>query len=108
MIGLKLTDAKRFENFVNGKDCTPLLDFQERFRTCCFADWALDHDEKTSGDNSAVIKKKIKEVYDAIFVEEYEDKYCRKVGNMDFYKNMKNSVMCIAGLMSSSASFDEE
>ena len=53
-------------------------------------------------------KKKIKEVYDAIFVEEYEDNDCLKVGNMDFYKNMKNSVMCIAGLMSSSASFDEE
>ncbi len=108
MLGLKLTDTKRFENFFNGKDCTPLLDFQECFRTGCFADWALDHDEKASGDNSDVIKKKIKEVYDAIFVEEYEDNDCRKVGNMDFYKYMKNSVMYIAGLMSSSASFDEE
>ena len=108
MLGLKLTDTKRFENFVNGKDYTPLLDFQECFRTGCFADCALEHDEKTSGDNSAVIENTIKEIYDAIFVEEYQDNDCLKVGNMDFYKNMKNSVMCIAGLMSSSASFDEE
>lgn len=108
MLGLKLTDTERFENFVNGKDCTPLLDFQERFRTCCFADWALDHDEKTSGDNSAVIKKKIKEIYDAIFVEKYEDESYRSIGSMYFDKKTKNSVMCIAGLMSSLASFDEE
>ena len=108
MLGLKLTDAKRFENFVNGKDCTPLLDFQERFSTCCFADWALDHDEKTSGDNSAVIENTIKEIYDAIFIEEYEDKTFQRVDNMYFDKETKNSVMCIAGLMSSSASFDEE
>lgn len=108
MIGLKLTDAKRFENFVNGKDCTPLLDFQKCFSMGCFADWALDHDEKTSGDNSAVIKKKIKEIYDAIFVEKYEDESYRLIGDMYFDKETKNSVMCIAGLMSSSASFDEE
>lgn len=108
MIGLKLTDAKRFENFVNGKDCTPLLDFQKCFSMGCFADWALDHDEKTSGDNSAVIKKKIKEIYDAIFVEKYEDESYRLIGSMYFDKKTKNSVMCIAGLMSSSASFDEE
>lgn len=108
MIGLKLTDAKRFENFVNGKDCTPLLDFQKCFSMGCFADWALDHDEKTSGDNSAVIKKKIKEIYDAIFVEKYEDESYRLIGDMYFDKETKNSIMCIAGLMSSSASFDEE
>lgn len=108
MIGLKLTDAKRFENFVNGKDCTPLLDFQKCFSMGCFADWALDHDEKTSGDNSAVIKKKIKEIYDAIFVEKNEDESYRLIGDMYFDKETKNSVMCIAGLMSSSASFDEE
>lgn len=108
MIGLKLTDAKRFENFVNGKDCTPLLDFQKCFSMGCFADWALDHDEKTSGDNSAVIKKKIKEIYDAIFVEKYEDESYRLIGDMYFNKKTKDSVMCIAGLMSSSASFDEE
>lgn len=108
MIGLKLTDAKRFENFVNGKDCTPLLDFQKCFSMGCFADWALDHDEKTSGDNSAVIKKRIKEIYDAIFVEKYEDESYRLIGDMYFDKETKNSVMCIAGLMSSSASFDEE
>lgn len=108
MIGLKLTDAKRFENFVNGKDCTPLLDFQKCFSMGCFADWALDHDEKTSGDNSAVIKKKIKEIYDAIFVEKYEDESYRSIGSMYFDKKTKNSVMCIAGLMSSLASFDEE
>lgn len=108
MIGLKLTDAKRFKNFVNGKDCTPLLDFQKCFSMGCFADWALDHDEKTSGDNSAVIKKKIKEIYDAIFVEKYEDESYRLIGDMYFDKETKNSVMCIAGLMSSSASFDEE
>lgn len=109
MIGLKLTDAERFENFVNGKDCTPLLDFQKCFSKGCFVDLALvERYEKSSNDIAADIEKKIKEVYDAIFVEKYEDKYYRRVGNMDFYKNTKNSVMCIAGLMSSSASFDEE
>ncbi len=109
MIGLKLTDAERFENFVNGKDCTPLLDFQKCFSMGCFVDLALvERYKKSSNDIAADIEKKIKEVYDAIFVEKYEDKYYRRVGNMDFYKNTKNSVMCIAGLMSSSASFDEE
>lgn len=109
MIGLKLTDTERFENFVNGKDCTPLLDFQKCFSKGCFVDLALvERYEKSSNDIAADIEKKIKEVYDAIFVEKYEDKYYRRVGNMDFYKNTKNSVMCIAGLMSSSASFDEE
>lgn len=109
MIGLKLTDAERFKNFVNGKDCTPLLDFQKCFSMGCFVDLALvERYKKSSNDIAADIEKKIKEVYDAIFVEKYEDKYYRRVGNMDFYKNTKNSVMCIAGLMSSSASFDEE
>lgn len=108
MIGLKLTDAKRFENFVNGKDCTPLLDFQKCFSMGCFADLAFERYEKSSNDIAAAIEKKIKEIYDAIFVEKYEDESYRLIGDMYFDKKTKNSVMCIAGLMSSSASFDEE
>lgn len=109
MIGLKLTDAERFENFVNGKDCTPLLDFQKCFSRGCFVDLALvERYEKSSNDKAAAIEKKIKEIYDAIFVEKYEDESYRLIGSMYFDKKTKNSVMCIAGLMSSSASFDEE
>lgn len=108
MIGLKLTDAKRFENFVNGKDCTPLLDFQKCFSMGCFVDLAFERYEKSSNDKAAAIEKKIKEIYDAIFVEKYEDESYRLIGSMYFDKKTKNSVMCIAGLMSSSASFDEE
>ena len=108
MIGLKLTDAKRFENFVNGKDCTPLLDFQKCFSMGCFADLAFERYEKSSNDKAAAIEKKIKEIYDAIFVEKYEDESYRLIGDMYFDKKTKDSVMCIAGLMSSSASFDEE
>ena len=108
MIGLKLTDAKRFENFVNGKDCTPLLDFQKCFSMGCFVDLAFERYEKSSNDKAAAIEKKIKEIYDAIFVEKYEDESYRLIGSMYFDKKTKNSVMCIAGLMSSSAHFDEE
>lgn len=108
MIGLKLTDAKRFENFVNGKDCTPLLDFQKCFSMGCFVDLAFERYEKSSNDKAAAIEKKIKEIYDAIFVEKYEDESYRLIGDMYFDKKTKDSVMCIAGLMSSSASFDEE
>lgn len=108
MIGLKLTDAKRFENFVNGKDCTPLLDFQKCFSMGCFVDLAFERYEKSSNDKAAAIEKKIKEIYDAIFVEKYEDESYRLIGSMYFNKKTKDSVMCIAGLMSSSASFDEE
>lgn len=109
MIGLKLTDAKRFENFVNGKDCTPLLDFQKCFSKGCFADLAsVERYKKSSNDIAAAIEKKIKEIYDAIFVEKYDDESYRSIGSMYFDKETKNSVMCIAGLMSSSASFDEE
>ena len=109
MIGLKLTDTKRFENFVNGKDCTPLLDFQKCFSKGCFADLALvERYKKSSDDIAAAIEKKIKEIYDAIFVEKYEDESYRLIGSMYFNKKTKDSVMCIAGLMSSSASFDEE
>ncbi len=108
MIGLKLTDAKRFENFVNGKDCTPLLDFQKCFSMGCFVDLAFERYEKSSSDKAAAIEKKIKEIYDAIFVEKYEDESYRLIGSMYFDKKTKNSVMCIAGLMSSSANFDEE
>lgn len=108
MIGLKLTDAKLFENFVNGKDCTPLLDFQKCFSMGCFVDLAFERYEKSSNDIAAAIEKKIKEIYDAIFVEKYEDESYRLIGSMYFDKKTKNSVMCIAGLMSSSASFDEE
>lgn len=108
MIGLKLTDAKRFENFVNGKDCTPLLDFQKCFSMGCFVDLAFERYEKSSSDKAAAIEKKIKEIHDAIFVEKYEDESYRLIGSMYFDKKTKNSVMCIAGLMSSSANFDEE
>lgn len=108
MIGLKLTDAKRFKNFVNGKDCTPLLDFQKCFSMGCFVDLAFERYEKSSNDKAAAIEKKIKEIYDAIFVEKYEDESYRLIGSMYFDKKTKNSVMCIAGLMSSSANFDEE
>lgn len=109
MIGLKLTDTERFENFVNGKDCTPLLDFQKCFSKGCFADLAsVERYKKSSNDIAAAIEKKIKEIYDAIFVEKYDDESYRSIGSMYFDKETKNSVMCIAGLMSSSASFDEE
>lgn len=109
MIGLKLTDTERFENFVNGKDCTPLLDFQKCFSKGRFADLALvERYKKSSDDIAAAIEKKIKEIYDAIFVEKYEDESYWLIGDMYFNKKTKDSVMCIAGLMSSSASFDEE
>lgn len=91
MIGLKLTDAKRFENFVNGKDCTPLLDFQKCFSMGCFVDLAFERYEKSSNDKAAAIEKKIKEIYDAIFVEKYEDESYRLIGSMYFDKKQKTA-----------------
>ena len=113
MLGLKLTDTNRFEKFVKGKDCTPLLEFKECFNFGYFTRYAFRHNETLKDTNNAretlvTIDERIKEVYNAIFVEEYEDKLNLKVGDMLFDKKTKDSVMSIAGLMSKSISFDDE
>ena len=113
MLGLKLTDTNRFEKFVKGKDCTPLLEFKECFNFGYFTRYAFRHNETLKDTNNAretlvTIDERIKEVYDAIFVEEYEDKLNLMVGDMLFDRKIKDNVMCIAGLMSKSISFDDE
>ena len=104
MLGLKIQNISRYEDFISGKDFSPIADIIDSLDP----DWfrhLLSRDESfeqcDDGTTVVSVEEKLKEVYNAVFNTEYNDrKYKTDIGEYSFNKNLKGELIRISGLMS--------
>lgn len=104
MIGLKIQNVRRYEDFISGKDFSPIADIIDSLDSDWFCH-LLSRDESfeqcNDGTRVVSVEGKLKEVYNAVFNTEYNDrKYKTDIGEYSFNKNLKDELIRISGLMS--------
>lgn len=104
LIGLKIADITKYDNFVNGRDIEPLkelLDIDEDNRLLANM---LNRDEtfeKEDGKKLVTREEVINRFYDAIFVNQYSgSKYSTILGQYEFSKESKPFALSAASMMS--------
>lgn len=111
MIGLKVLDTDRYNNFIQGKDYTPMIEISYCLREKFFSD-LLNKDETFDSSDSSGLKivtleDKLKEVYEALFVQTYNNETYRiKIGEYFFDQNSKNLLLNVAGGLSKYANYN--
>lgn len=113
MIGLKISDGSAYYEFVEGRDCTPLINvFRRDMRDCFRIGMLLSNREtydNTSVETGTVLVKaedKIKEVYDALFVQDFNgDSRDHIIGELGFNAKIREEILRTAGLWSEFADY---
>lgn len=110
MIGLKICDSRRYSDFINGKDYTPLLEVSDSLREGFF-DGMLSrtesYKENDEGKTVVSLDSKFKELYNALFVTNYNNgtyKVC--VGEYSFERSTKETLIRTTSLLSKFANTD--
>lgn len=104
-IGLKITNAKEYDDFMSGKDS---LWLENILLSDSMDGWVkgyfLSDDEdyrKIDGRKQVTELQKIREVYEAIFVKKYaRGEYETRIGKLVFEKGFKEKVIKAIGLVS--------
>ena len=104
MIGLKISDTKRYSNFIEGKDCTPLIEIAAALPVRMFG-YLLDRNEtydvQKLNQSIVTVEDKLKLVYDALFATTYGGEiYSVKIGELQFNEKIKDTLLRICGLLS--------
>lgn len=104
LIGLKIADISKYDDFINGRDIEPLkelLDVDEENR---LLENMLNRDEsfeKEEGKKLVTKDEMIKRFYDAIFVNQYSgSKYSSILGQYEFSKESKTFAISTSSMMS--------
>lgn len=107
LIGLKIADITKYEDFVNGKNSEPLKELLAIEGEYSLLEEMLNIDEvfdETEGKILVTQEEIIDKIYDAIFVKNYsETKYYTKLGQCLFSKKSKNFAVTASSMMSSYA-----
>ncbi len=110
VIALNIMDISKYYGFIDGKDPQPLYDI---FSTDEFDVWPLEYllakdesYEKTDGKKQVTKNEKLEELYNAIFVEQYNGRTGSKnVGHFRFDKNSKQLLLSVASMLSRYADY---
>ena len=110
VIGLRIADMKAYQEFIMGKSPETLLNI---FSGSDIGHWAvenmLNNDESyMEMENKRLVTKeeKLKELYNAIFVEEYTGRnYCKQIGKFQFDDKSKEFVKRVASMLSQYTDF---
>ena len=107
-LGLKIIDSNRYENFINGNDATPLLDFAHTLGRLSerFLNQNESYDDSDKNKSVVTKEEKLQQIYHAVFKESYHDIYRTSVGELDFTKHSKNFVLRASSLLSTYTYFD--
>jgi len=104
LIGLKIVDISKYDNFISGRDIEPLkelLDIDEDNR---LLGNMLNRDETFEKDDEKKLvtrEEMIKRFYDAIFVKQYNgSNYSTVLGQYEFSKESKTFALSAANMMS--------
>lgn len=104
LIGLQIADITRCDRFINGKDVSPLIELFDSENTKYILNELLDPNEsftEVDGKTTVTYEEVIKKLYNAIFVEQYDNRNYRTVlGDYEFTKSSKQFAVSVAGMMS--------
>ena len=113
MIGLRVQNANRYVDFIEGNDHLPLVEIITQVKELGFSE-LLNGDETFDPSDSSkklvTLEDKLKALYDAIFVTTYSAS-CRHhtlIGKMEFGANTKETLIRVTGLLSEFTKLDVE
>lgn len=106
VIGLKIKRYDQYEDFITGKDSTPLITILSKSEWISYVmDKLFSENEKSSKDIN-IIKEKLELMYKAIFIEEYIDKHSIEIGKLEFTKETRKILFEAEGLLSRFARYN--
>lgn len=104
IIGLKLYSTKKYDDFINGKDCSPLIDVNNVFDSSFFQNLLNYNETYNISDTSKIhvsVEEKLKRIYNALFVPNYINKIrYLDIGNMRIEKDTKLLLTKVASSLS--------
>mgnify|MGYP004604905183 FL=1 len=104
LIGLKIVDISRYDDFVNGKDVTPLIRLLNSDRDKRILKGMLggneDFDKDAEKKEIVSPEQVIKRLYEAIFVNTYEGEDSVTLGEYEFFKGSKIMAIRTASVLS--------
>ena len=107
LIGLKIADISKYDDFVNGRDIEPLIKLFDMDEENRLLENMLNRDEsfeKAEGKKLVTQEEIIKRFYDAIFVNQYNgSKYSTILGQYEFSKESKPFALSASSMMSNFA-----
>ena len=110
VIGLKIVDISLHDDFVNGKNVSPLI---ELFASDEIGEWSLrnclNNDESFNdeeGKTKVTREEIVKRVYKAIFVNKYTGRqYCENIGQYEFDNRARGFIVSASSMMSNYADY---
>lgn len=106
MIGLKIKRYNQYEDFITGKDSTPLITILSKSKWISYDIDKLFSKEEKISKNFSMIKEKLELLYEAIFIEQYTDKSSIKIGELEFTKETREILFEAEGLLSRFARYN--
>ncbi|HYE81665.1 MAG TPA: P-loop NTPase fold protein [Clostridia bacterium] len=110
MIGLKICDPRRYSDFINGKDYSPLLEVSDSLGEGFFYSLLSrteSFEENGEGKTVVSLDSKFKEIYNALFVTNYDNgtyKVC--MGEYSFNRSTKETLIRTTSLLSQFSNTD--
>ena len=103
MIGLRIADVSKYEDFVNGKDVQPLKELFDTEKEFTFLAYMLNGDEsfeKEEGKRLVTESDMIDKLYEAIFIKDYSGReYRTSMGQYWFSKESKKFAINASNMM---------
>lgn len=113
MVALRVVDPQKYYDFIEGKDCSPLLKASGYLLVSFFSN-LLGPDESYEAVPQrpeikvVTVEQKLKAVYEALFIVDYSINGNSKfIGKTRFDDNTKRVVLEVAGLLSKYTRFDD-
>ena len=110
MIGLKISGIKRYADFVEGRDHTPLIEIADALHLRMFEQLLNrneTYDEQAKDQTVVTVEDKLREVYDALFKTVYGGEvYSVTIGEMQFDGRTKDTLLRVSGLLSQYTKLD--
>ena len=104
LIGLKIADINKYDDFVNGKNSQPLKELFNVEKKCLLFNTMLNDNEafEKVGERIVVTQDEIIDrVYDAIFIKDYSgSEYCTNIGQVQFSASSKKLAVNASSMMS--------
>ena len=104
MLGLGMNNGEKYNDFISGRDYSPLLAVSQYFEDNFFSsllDVSETFDEKDKHKQHVTVEDELKQVYDAIFGNAFRNGvYTVSVGKLEFEEGVKETILRAAGLLS--------
>lgn len=114
VLGLKMSDYNRYENFVSGCDSSPLHELFRSFEDSAdlcrnLLDVNETYEESTSGEGIKLVRleDKLNTLYHAIFIKQYSGQnYSTEIGKISIRRDSKDMILRTISALSDFADYE--